>query len=59
VLAFPTVAATEEIKGFTFFPFLTIAHAACAVIFGQVLASWNPKKLRATAAQLTLIIRKL
>jgi hypothetical protein len=29
----------------TFSTFLTIAYASCAVIFGQVLASWNPKTL--------------
>lgn len=27
------------------FPFVPIAYTPCAVIFGQVLASWNPKKL--------------
>jgi membrane-bound metal-dependent hydrolase YbcI (DUF457 family) len=46
VLAFSTVAATEENQGFLHsFPFLTIAYTSCAVIFGQVVASWNPKRL--------------
>jgi hypothetical protein len=44
VLAFSTVAATEENQGFLHtFPFLTIAFMSRAVIFSQVLASWNPK----------------
>jgi hypothetical protein len=46
VLAFSTVAATEENQGFSgSFPFLTIAYTPRAVIFVHVLASWNPKTL--------------
>jgi len=49
VLAFSTVAATEENQGFLrSFPFLNIAYTLRAVIFGHVLASWNPKSLGAT-----------
>jgi hypothetical protein len=40
VLAFSTVAATEENQGFLHaFPFLTIAYTLRAVIFGQILVS--------------------
>jgi len=43
---YATVAATEENQGFLrSFPFLTIAYMSCAVIFGHVLASWNPNIL--------------
>jgi hypothetical protein len=46
VLAFSTVAATKENQAFLHpFPFPTIAYTPCAVIFGHVLASWNPKLL--------------
>jgi hypothetical protein len=46
VLALSTVAATEEKQGFLIFsPFLTLAYMSRAVIFGQVLASWNPDML--------------
>ena len=50
MLAVSKVAATEENQGFCgSFPFLTIAYTSCAVIFGHVLASWNPKLLGAAA----------
>jgi hypothetical protein len=46
VLAVSKVAATKEKPRFyRSFPFFTIAYTPCAVIFGHVLASWNPKSL--------------
>jgi sigma-54 interacting transcriptional regulator len=38
--------AGDQIGGFLHpFPFLTLTYASRAVIFGRVLASWNPKSL--------------
>jgi hypothetical protein len=46
VLAVSKVAATEEKSRFYLsFPSLTIAYTPSVVIFGQILASWNPKFL--------------
>jgi hypothetical protein len=46
VLAASQVAATEENQGFLHsFPFLAFPYTSPAVIFGQILASCNPKTL--------------